>query len=141
MGGHSAAAGHGNNFQQQYTMQFANIMGEKCICIAYYVWVLSLSYSYYTISEIAHLYPFLPTRTSVDCTHLIFLLLHYTTHIYIYMAFRTGVPQVGNEIDRSQPGHGWIGNGPFQSRIQYFIRRNGFLNVGQLHDGKDSRRH
>jgi len=26
MGGHSAAAGHGNNFQQQYTMQFANIM-------------------------------------------------------------------------------------------------------------------
>lgn len=26
MGGHSAAAGHGNNFHQQYTMQFANIM-------------------------------------------------------------------------------------------------------------------
>ena len=26
LGGHSAAAGHGNNFQQQYTMQFANIM-------------------------------------------------------------------------------------------------------------------
>jgi hypothetical protein len=26
LGGHSAAAGHGNNFQQQYTMQFANIL-------------------------------------------------------------------------------------------------------------------
>ncbi len=30
MGGHSAAAGHGNNFHQQYTMQFANIMGKSC---------------------------------------------------------------------------------------------------------------